>query len=64
MECVPERMSEQLSRESCSEMRSGMHSVAAMPRVFAERALHATTMFWRSRGARVWRKHALSQRWN
>eukprot|EP00974_Lingulodinium_polyedra_P128967 11208232-Lingulodinium_polyedra.AAC.1 len=31
-ECVSERMSEQLSRENCSDMRSETHSVAAAPR--------------------------------
>eukprot|EP00974_Lingulodinium_polyedra_P019405 1873164-Lingulodinium_polyedra.AAC.1 len=29
LECVPERIAEQLSRESCSEMGSGTHSAAA-----------------------------------
>eukprot|EP00974_Lingulodinium_polyedra_P122346 11182486-Lingulodinium_polyedra.AAC.1 len=32
IECIAERMSEQVSRESCSELRSDMHSVVAVPR--------------------------------
>eukprot|EP00974_Lingulodinium_polyedra_P094211 9129051-Lingulodinium_polyedra.AAC.1 len=32
MECVPERISEQFSRGTCSEMRSDMHFMAAVPR--------------------------------
>eukprot|EP00974_Lingulodinium_polyedra_P101026 9787723-Lingulodinium_polyedra.AAC.1 len=43
LECVPERISEQLSRESCPEMRSGTHAIAAVPHIFAKRALHAST---------------------
>eukprot|EP00974_Lingulodinium_polyedra_P030817 2966762-Lingulodinium_polyedra.AAC.1 len=49
----PECISEQLSRESCSAMRPGTHSNAAAPRIFAERAFHANTIFWCSHGARV-----------
>eukprot|EP00974_Lingulodinium_polyedra_P032496 3129254-Lingulodinium_polyedra.AAC.1 len=30
MECVSERMFEQLSRESCSEMRSDLHLLALL----------------------------------
>eukprot|EP00974_Lingulodinium_polyedra_P080875 7835116-Lingulodinium_polyedra.AAC.1 len=33
MDCVSEHVSEQLSRESCSEMRSETHSIAAAPRI-------------------------------
>eukprot|EP00974_Lingulodinium_polyedra_P100558 9741825-Lingulodinium_polyedra.AAC.1 len=32
-ECVSERISEQLSRESCSEMRSDTRAVVAAPRI-------------------------------
>eukprot|EP00974_Lingulodinium_polyedra_P059165 5698105-Lingulodinium_polyedra.AAC.1 len=45
IECVSKRISEQLSRESCSEMRSEPHSTAATPHIFAQRALHANTIF-------------------
>eukprot|EP00974_Lingulodinium_polyedra_P058335 5619601-Lingulodinium_polyedra.AAC.1 len=31
-ECISEHISEQLARESCSEMRSDVHWVVAMPR--------------------------------
>eukprot|EP00974_Lingulodinium_polyedra_P041566 3991802-Lingulodinium_polyedra.AAC.1 len=33
MECVSERIPEQLSRENCPEIRSEMHSAAAAPRM-------------------------------
>eukprot|EP00974_Lingulodinium_polyedra_P037875 3631764-Lingulodinium_polyedra.AAC.1 len=33
MACVSERISEQLSRENCSDTRSEMHSAAAAPRI-------------------------------
>eukprot|EP00974_Lingulodinium_polyedra_P010606 1021787-Lingulodinium_polyedra.AAC.1 len=33
VECVFKRMSEQLACESCSEMRSDLHFVVAMPRI-------------------------------
>eukprot|EP00974_Lingulodinium_polyedra_P070922 6864219-Lingulodinium_polyedra.AAC.1 len=42
-ERFPKRVSKKLSRESCSETRSGTHAVAAAPRVVAERAPHANT---------------------
>eukprot|EP00974_Lingulodinium_polyedra_P064263 6207045-Lingulodinium_polyedra.AAC.1 len=33
MDCVSEHVSEQLSLESCSDMRSETHSIAAAPRI-------------------------------
>eukprot|EP00974_Lingulodinium_polyedra_P003237 303651-Lingulodinium_polyedra.AAC.1 len=33
MECVSERMHEQISRESCSGIRSEVHSIVAAPRI-------------------------------
>eukprot|EP00974_Lingulodinium_polyedra_P081650 7906241-Lingulodinium_polyedra.AAC.1 len=33
IECMAERISEQLARESCSDTRSEMHSIAAMPHI-------------------------------
>eukprot|EP00974_Lingulodinium_polyedra_P128086 11204647-Lingulodinium_polyedra.AAC.1 len=51
-ECVSERISVLFTLESCSEMRLGMHPVAAAPHIFAKRALRAHH-FWCSRGARA-----------
>eukprot|EP00974_Lingulodinium_polyedra_P112786 10915039-Lingulodinium_polyedra.AAC.1 len=33
IECMAERMSAQLARDSCSEIRSEMHAVAAVPHI-------------------------------
>eukprot|EP00974_Lingulodinium_polyedra_P039967 3835054-Lingulodinium_polyedra.AAC.1 len=38
MRCVSERVSEQPPRKSCAEMRSGTHSIPAMPRVSSRNA--------------------------
>eukprot|EP00974_Lingulodinium_polyedra_P092608 8972197-Lingulodinium_polyedra.AAC.1 len=41
LKCVPERISEQISREFVSATRSGTHSNAVAPRIFAKRAFRA-----------------------
>eukprot|EP00974_Lingulodinium_polyedra_P102165 9893871-Lingulodinium_polyedra.AAC.1 len=48
MECLSERVSEQLLRVGCSEMRSATHSTAATPRV--SRLMHFVP--WPPRGGR------------
>eukprot|EP00974_Lingulodinium_polyedra_P124285 11190033-Lingulodinium_polyedra.AAC.1 len=64
LQCIRERISEQFSRESCSETHSRMHSNVVARRIFVKRAHHANTKKWCSHGARVWRTCAAQQRWN
>eukprot|EP00974_Lingulodinium_polyedra_P086274 8357511-Lingulodinium_polyedra.AAC.1 len=48
-ECLSERVSEQLSRKSCAEMRSGTHCIPASPRV----SQNARSMRWPPHGGRL-----------
>eukprot|EP00974_Lingulodinium_polyedra_P130117 11212605-Lingulodinium_polyedra.AAC.1 len=57
-ECISEHISEQLSHESCSEMRSGTHANAAAPCVVAKRAAPCKHHFFGVRMERAFCKHA------